>query len=285
MKIIANKLFIKKSDFKYHSKNIYFTFITFLYTYIIIFIGYNILDITGNYFFSDSNRISFSNTSDTNSYIFFAQTDNDIDLFPWNYYKESQPFSKILSSEKNPEQLTLNYNLILTVYDSMEKTFNDIISPELSVYLHNNNETLYSIIEFDYIFNKLLTYTDTDGEQYFFYSENKSIQNETYNISFAFGENLKIYSFKFAKVHSDTTITTDVISNGYTFLNQLITNDNVSQSVPKINGLSFNITVNPSDSYQIIETNGEFLLISTRDMVAYYYDPVENKFTGFNHIF
>ena len=33
----------------------------------------------------------------------------------------------------------------------------------------------------------------------------------------------------------------DILKVG-SFLNQLITNDNVSQSVPKINGLSFNIT-------------------------------------------
>ncbi|MBQ3544387.1 MAG: hypothetical protein IJA34_05295 [Lachnospiraceae bacterium] len=285
MKILTDKFFVKKSDIKYHSKNLYFTFTTFLYSFIIIFIGYNILDITGNYFFLDSNKISFSNKSDNNSYIFFAQTNNDIALFPWNYYKESLPLSKEFSSEENPEQLSLNYNHILTIHDSIDKTFNDIVSPELSVYLHNNNDTLYSIVDFDYIFDKLLTYTDSDGEQYFFYSENKSIQNETYNISFSFGRNLKLYSFKFTKVHSDIDITTDAISNGYTFLDQLITNGNVGQAVPRIDGLTFNIMKNPSDSYQIIESNGEFLLVSTRDMVVYYYDPVENKFTGFNHIF
>lgn len=285
MKIYTNRFFIKKSDLKYHSKNLYFTFITFLYSFIIIFIGYNILDITSNYFFLDSNKISYSYKSDTNSYIFFAQTDNDIALFPWNYYKESLPLSNNVSSKENDDKFQLNYNLILTIYESIDKAFNDIISPELSAYLHNNNETLYSIVDFDYIFDKILTYTNPEGEQYFFYSENKSIQNETYNISFSFGSNLKLYSFKFTKVHSDTDISSDTISNGYTFLNQLITYGNVEHSVPKIEGLIFNIMANPSDSYQIIESNGEFLLVSRRYMVVYYYDPVENNFTGFNHIF
>ena len=285
MKIIKDKFFIKKSDLKYHSKSLYFTFITFLYSFIIIFIGYNILDITGNYFFLDSNKISFSNKSDNNSYIFFAQTDNDIALFPWNYYKESLPLSREFLNEESSAQLSLNYNFILTIYDSIDKTFNDIVSPELSAYIHSNNYTLYSIVDFDYILDKLSTYIDSDGQQYFFYTENKSIQNETYNISFSFGRNLKLYSFKFTKLHSDADITADTTSNSYTFLNQLITNGNVQQSVPKIDGLNFNIMANPSDSYQIIESNGEFLLVSTRDMVVYYYDPVDNKFTGFNHIF
>lgn len=285
MKIITDNFFIKKSDLKYHSKNLYFTFITFLYSFIIIFIGYNTLDITGNFFFSDSNKISYSNTSDNNSYIFFSQTDNDITLFPWNYYKESLPLSKEFSVTKKTEQLPINYHQILTIYDSIEMSFNDIISPELSIYLHNNNDTLYSIVNFDYIFDKLLTYTDSDGQQYFFYSENKSIKNETYNISFSFGINLKLYSFKFKKIHSDSNITTDSISNGYTFLNKLIANNNVQQSVPRIARLTLNVITNPNGSYQIIESNGEFLLVSTRDMIVYYYDPVENKFTGFNHIF
>ena len=312
------------SDFKHSVKNFRFTFITILCSFIIIFIGYHTLDIAGNYFLLNTDKISISNKTDNNSYIFYSQTDNDILIFPWNYYKESLPLTEEDKIDDGDTKYSLNKNFITSLYTSINSLFYETISPDLSVYLYKNNSTLYDELNFDFIFDKLLTYTDSEGEQYFFYNENKTINDTTYNFSFAFDRNIKIYSFKCREVYSENTANVDTLTNGYTYLNHLINNGDISKELPSLceknsevisydeasalinpteatkenieadiyindykneNDTYSDTEVDTNTSYQIIESNGEYLLISLNEMIVYYFDPVQNKFTGFNYIY
>lgn len=286
-------------------KNVYLSVITLLIAFIIIALGYRSLDVAGNYFILSNNEISTFSTSQEGSYVFYSQSDSEIVLFPWNYYEESVPPEKLYTNTDEEFNIN-NYLDLYSLYLNLEYYFYQMAPESVIQYLSDNNIYLYTEMNFNSIAADITGKSTNTSEMYFFYKKELTFNNDTYIMSFAFNEFSDIYSFQFKPVYPENTITKDVMTNGSNFLKlflgeQETTSENLTEeyedftsadsSVGKVleNEIALqekNETkyTTSNSSYQIIETEDELLLVSINDMTVYYFDPVQNKFTGFNFI-
>lgn len=298
------KLILKKLT----SKDFHRSFITLILAFTIILFGYYTLDVAGSHFIISNNDISKYSSHSDDSYVFYSQSDSEIVLFPWNYYKSSTPLlSMVLNFSYQADSSGYFYSNYYyssdDLYQHIEYYFYQMAPNNLISYFSYNNLSLYDEMDF-YSIDSNLNATIIDDTIYYFYKKELSFNGDNYLLSFSFDSTSYIYSFQLRPIYPETTITKDVMENGSEFLKDFL-NKQISSSESSDdadNNSKNNSTIDVFDndmylrveasensstfnnSYQIIETDGELLLVSITDSLVYYFDPVQNNFTGFNFI-
>lgn len=152
-------------------------FATLLLSVMIITVGYRLLDIAGNHFINTDSNIEVYSSYENNSYIFYAQSDSDIALFPWDYYDSSNPnYYDYLSnySQLYRDELDLrDYMNVEKLYKKIEYSFYKSM-PEAKELI---DTSLYDIMKFNNIAYDLSVSNEASG-LYFFYTKTISFEVE-----------------------------------------------------------------------------------------------------------
>lgn len=299
--------------------------ITFFMAVAIILTGSLILEIIGNRLVASDTTVKTYSINDNDYYMFYTQSDSDITLFPWNYYN---PDGVIFDDYFNEltQDYEYDYNIddyvdFFDLYDSIRYYFYQSI-PSVKQYVTEKDSSLYELMDFDNIFQKIVMTKDTSGI-YYFYNEDIDINNQTYHIAFALNSKFEILSFKCSNKLDPNAYTEDIINSGKKSITSFINENqqiNLNLLITDLKNragilTSYQLEHNPetdeytvdvldqiydvydeseqdfavstptSYSYQIVETENDIMIIILDANIVIHFDPVMQVFTGFNLIY
>ena len=196
-----HKTNLQNRHFAFRQENISLS-LTVLLACFIILAGYRLLDLVGDYFIMADDRIILHTNAINDSYTFYSQSDNDIILFPWAYYNENSTsfYEYILNFDQlhsgNSIELK-DYLDVHLLYEELHYNFYHFVS-DIRPVIEKMNTTLYDLMDFDNMMNDL-SVTKINNRLFLFYRKELLINEETYLLSFAADNKLRLLSFECKK--------------------------------------------------------------------------------------
>ena len=282
--------------------------ITLLSTILIITIGYKALAFAGDFFLRNDTEISYLATDNLTTYVFYSQSEDELNLYPWNYYYDAVSFQTYTGKDIPASYFFDTWDL----YNSLTYYFYRMIPEETATLLYEEDIPLYERMDYSDLANDLFVKT-VNNEPVFYYSKDLNLPDQTYNLRFTFSYS-RLLSFEIKSV-SDTLLTDDQMNKSKQFLTDYINSDEsnsiaiiysdifnqrglydtyslINNSYNKdkydmeISGnedlTSGNESITKNSSYQLIENDNEFLIILLENNVVIHYDPLTSMITGFN---
>lgn len=280
--------------------------ITLLSAVLIITIGYKALAFAGDFILKNDTEISYLPTDNITTYVFYSQSEDEINLYPWNYYHDAISFQNYMEDDLH----TLESFDIWSLYNSLIFYFYRMVPDETASYLYKEDIKLYDRIDFFNI-EKDLFVKIVNNEPIFYYSKDMKIYDKTYNLRFAFSQSY-LLSFEI-KLVSNTVLSSEQMDSSKQFLTDYI-NSTENNSIAMIyydilsqRGFydSYSLLTNnfnndklhdsekqyfidesediaKNSSYQLIDNDNEFLIVLLENNVVIHFDPVTSMITGFN---
>ncbi len=298
------------------NKNAVSLFITMLCAVMILAVGYMGIVKGGKILLNSREEPEKAEFVNTSSNVFYEKIDEDIQLFPWNYYDKSIP------EENDPEGYFSDIDL-------WEATFREILSYNCGVLREDINE-VYAQKGIMY----RLTVYEADMELIFFYQDTLEVRGKKFQVKLAFNPwNILHFScieYREGDVRESPEweegkgVLTRMLARysdiiGEQFINMrelydevpsikwdrsyaMVYEDNrstMNSMLPRTSGEKAEEVEEVESqssteevvikkwgnySYQVIELNDMILLLIQGDItVGYLYDPIERTFCGYNY--
>lgn len=282
--------------------------ITLLSTILIITIGYKALAFAGEFFLRNDTEIRYLATDNLTTYVFYSQSEDELKLYPWNYYYDTVSFQDYIGKDIPASYFIDTWEL----YNSITYYFYRMIPEKTASLLYEEDIALYDRINFSDLAKDLFVKI-VNNESVFYYSKDLNLPDRTYNLRFTFSQS-GLLSFEI-KPLSDTLLTEEQMDRSKQFLTEYINSDESnsiaiiysdiftqrglydsyslinsayskdkydSESNEKENIIDENESITKNSSYQLIENDNEFLIILLENNSVIHYDPVTSMITGFN---
>lgn len=248
--------------------------ITFLMAAAIILIGSQLLAIIGSYLVTSDTTVKTYSIDDNDYYMFYTQSDSDITLFPWNYYNPEgvnfYDYFEELTADYDFDYNIDDYVNIDNLYDSIRYYFYQSV-PHARQYVLEEDSSLYVIMDFDNIFKKITMAKDSSGI-YYFYNEPVTINNQTYNISFALNSRFELLSFQCYNMLDSNAYTPEIISAGKKSITNFINGNNQVNLNLLITDLQNAAGILTSYELHYISQTDEYTVDVADDIYNYFYD-------------
>lgn len=282
--------------------------ITLSSTVLIISLGYNILAYAGASFLDANTEITPLSTDNSTTYVFYSQAEENVTLFPWGYYNEATPFKEYYRENTMISDI-LTINSIELIMDQLSYYFYRM-TPIQTTKIDYEEFSLYHLLISELIEDNLKVQI-VNYNTVFFYSKEISIGEQKYNLSFTFTDKCRILSFQIKTIYSTVVKDEDMNTSKKLLSEQL--NSSQNNPIPFIyydillqNGYysysmdqdDYNMSERESligeeyyhtygnkyefNSYQLVDTDDEILIILTDNNVVLHFDPISNLITGFN---
>ncbi len=275
--------------------------ITLLSTILIITIGYKALAFAGDFFLKNDAEISYLTTDNLTTYVFYSQSEDELNLFPWNYYYDVVTFHSYIGKDVPASYFIDTWDL----YHSLTYYFYRMVPEETALLLYKEDISLYERMDFSALENDLFVKI-VNNEPVFFYSKNLNLPDRTYSLRFTFSQS-GLLSFEIKSVsgtlpsdeqmskakefltdyinsdenNSITTIYSDIFSQKGIYDSYSLNNNNYNKDLFDLEVNKYE-TITQNSSYQLIENDNEFLIVLLENNAVIHYDPVTSMITGFN---
>ena len=155
--------------------------ITLLSTILIITIGYKALAFAGDFFLRNDTEISYLATDNLTTYVFYSQSEDELNLYPWNYYYDAVSFQTYTGKDIPASYFFDTWDL----YNSLTYYFYRMIPEETATLLYKEDIPLYERMDYSDLANDLFVKT-VNNEPVFYYSKDLNLPDQTYNLRFTF---------------------------------------------------------------------------------------------------
>lgn len=190
---------------------------TILITIIILVTGYNILAKAGKYYLNLDGKITKLSTDLGVDYVFYSQSDDDLKLYPWNYYDLAVKFCE------TPEMLNSENLFDLNgIYKQVTYYFYRTLPQNICQYIYDKDSIpLSTRICFDSFLNDIYV-SVVNGEAFYFYQKEIAIDSVHYQLTFSFNSASKINSFQIENIKNKSNVSSSDLDNGKSFLSTYI---------------------------------------------------------------
>lgn len=283
-------------------KNIFPIIKTILISVLIITLGYDLIAKAGFFLASSDSEIQTVANIRNDSYVFFSQSQEKFNLYPWNLSADAEPLSTS-PTETEIEIIYYQYFDKDVLYNNLNYYFRRFLTSNFISLTERYEISFYELIDFENI-EKYLTYSSTND--IFFYTEDVTIQNDIYTLSFTFNSDSYVTSFLCINTAYYTDYSEDVMNNGNRTLTDIIEKspffiEMILSDICSLNGDFDSYSVmnyylysgdekeyevildnNSKSTYQIIKLHNEFLLLVHDYNIVLHFDPLSKSFIGFN---
>lgn len=282
--------------------------------------GNQLLVKAGLSFTHDTDHLTQISTDSNISYVFYSQLNDDLTLYPWIYYSDAVPFTEFHGTDLTEQEYNDSINLYESIRylfykmipDEQKKYITSIDSSlkEIMDYDHMEQFTKVKLVNnrIIYFFEKDIAVGDCSYHLAFAYRETGSIlsfqckkaessDSYTPNIMRNGKSNLNQFledpsSSYLNYMLYDMFAMQDLFTNySLKLSNQKDIDMNMKKEYSKLENSSIDAAIkdnsdifyfSPYQTYQLVETKDELMIILLDSNIVVHYDPVNNLFNGFN---